>query len=664
MKRQIEYPKLLQRLQELSDIIPQLSPEEAFRGIKGMDLKPHDSLIRECGGFQDTINRLMEDCRSEVEKPIHIGIVGHYSHGKSSLLNALLFPPKTGEMLPTGEGVVTSMCTLIRFSNSVAAHEFYEVDQGGHEKYLSQDEYRARVSGRGKNVGALSHFIIRLHAESLDDALFDDFATKRIELLDTPGLGGPYWKDEHSLMQWIREFEITVVCIKATEINESTALTVNPFLRQSQKPCVPVITFWDLWKTSADFKGITDESKARAEAKRKLEQFFSPLTEYLDGTVFVSAKACIDATEVPPEEARHFTEQWNVDNVRRSLAIRVRPGGGVIVKKTEESELDTQRRAKVRQLAEQLCANSVQYSNNVRRRIEEYLPEGTHSELYAEMRDDVERELETQIDKLANLVDRHFNQKISTLISHDSFAAERDSARDEALLQYKEARDRAVKQIVTKIERFKTARLEPVIKATGLKREAQGRLDREFKRLLDDFTRSRSETDDGSAKIIAVPSAGAEMMTNFLAALKDAFWDVLKRYAIASIAAAIFLPIVWGILRWIPFIGRYANFIVAGILAIALLGVAGIIFSRANQAMAKTRNDAKNKTLSYNAHGKIVERIGEDLGDPLKKLVADVQHLLDEHLAPIDDQTRDVLDSLKGALDTLEDKTHDIKSLI
>ena len=665
MKRQIEYPKLLLRLQELSDVLPDLSPEEAFRGIKGMDLKPHDTLIRECNGFQYSINRLMEDCRSEVEKPIHIGIVGHYSHGKSSLLNALLFPPKTGEMLPTGEGVVTGLCSLIRFSNTVGSHEFYEVDQGGHEKLLSQDEYRARVSGKGKNIGALSHFIIRLNVESLDDALFDDFATKRIELLDTPGLGGPYWSDELALMQWIRAFEITVVCIKATEINEITALTVNPFLRQSLKPCVPVITFWDLWKTSADYKGITDENKARAEAKRKLEQFFAPLSEYLDGTVFVSAKACTEAVEVPADKATHYTEQWNVDNVRRSLASRVRPGGGVIVKKTEESELDTQRRAKVRQLAEQLCGSAIQYANNVRLRIDEYLPEGTHSDIHAEMQDDVQREVDIQIDKLANLVDRHFNQKISALTSHDSFIAERDQAKDAALVEYKEARDRAVKQLLTKLERFKSSRLDPVIKATGLKREAQGRLDREYKRLLEDFSRGRADTDDTSGtKIIELPSAGAEMVTNVLTALKDAFLDVLKRYAILAVAAAVILPTLWWILSWIPIINRYAARIMLVILGFVFVGIGGIIYSRANQAIAKTRNDARNKTLSYNAHAKLVQRITADLGDPLKKVIADVQRLLDEQLAPIDDQTRDVLHSLKTALDTLEDKTHEIKSLL
>jgi len=373
----------------------------------------------------------------------------------------------------------------------------------------------------------------------------------------------------------------------------------------------------------------------------------------------------MEAAEVPADKASHYTEQWNVDNVRRSLASRVRPGGGVIVKKTEESELDTQRRAKVRQLAEQLCGSAVQYANNVRLRIDEYLPEGTHSDLHSEMQDDVQRELDTQVDKLANLVDRHFNQKISALTSHDSFVADRDHAKDAALVEYKAARDRAVKQLLTKLERFKSSRLDPVVKATGLKREAQGRLDREYKRLLEDFSRGRADLDDTSGtKIIELPSAGAEMVTNALTALKDAFWDVLKRYAIPAVAAAVILPLVWWILSWIPLVNRYANRIMLVILAFVFLGIAGIIISRAKQAVAKTRNDARNKTLSYNAHAKLVERINEDLGDPLKKVLADVQRILDEQLAPIDDQTRDVLDSLKTALDTLEDKTHEIKSLL
>ena len=140
--------------------------------------------------------------------------------------------------------------------------------------------------------------------------------------------------------------------------------------------------------------------------------------------------------------------------------------------------------------------------------------------------------------------------------------------------------------------------------------------------------------------------------------------DVLKRYAILAVAAAVILPTLWWILSWIPIINRYAARIMLVILGFVFVGIGGIIYSRANQAIAKTRNDARNKTLSYNAHAKLVQRITADLGDPLKKVIADVQRLLDEQLAPIDDQTRDVLHSLKTALDTLEDKTHEIKSLL
>ena len=289
MNRQIDYQKLLYKLQGLADILPGINPEAALRLIKNTDTKPHYQLIRECRDFQDCLQRATEDCRDEVEKPSYIGVIGHYSHGKSSLLNALIFPPKTLAVLPIGEGVVTSLCTLVQFVSGASTNEFYEVEAGGLEKTLTPDGYQSRVSGRGDNLGALSHFRVRLAVPLLDDQLFQDFAAKRIELLDTPGLGGPYWKDEHALMRWIKEFETIVVCIKATEINETTAVTVNPFLKKSLKPCIPVVTFWDMWRTCADFKGISDEVKARAEAKKRITEFFGPIEQFVDDTVFVSS---------------------------------------------------------------------------------------------------------------------------------------------------------------------------------------------------------------------------------------------------------------------------------------------------------------------------------------------------------------------------------------
>ncbi len=661
MNRQIDYQKLLYKLQGLVDVLPGINPEEAFRGIKGMDTKPHDQLIRDCRDFQDRLQRLTEDCRDEVEKPIYIGIVGHYSHGKSSLLNALIFPPKTPAVLPIGEGVVTSLCTLVQFVPAASIHEFYEVEAGGLEKPLLPDEYQSRVSGKGKNLGGLSHFRVRLGVSLLDDQLFHDFAAKRIELLDTPGLGGPYWKDEHALMRWIKEFETIVVCIKATEINETTAITVNPFLKQSLKPCIPVVTFWDMWRDCADFKGISDEVKARAEAKKRISQFFGPLEQFADDTVFVSAKSCVEAREVPKDASRHFTDQWNVDNVRRGLASRVRPAGGVISRKTEESELDTQRRTKVRQFAEQLCSSATQYAANVRHRIDEYRPEGAHNDLLDEMKTDVGKDLEAQIDKLAGSIEKHFNDRISAIGPSDDWVGQRDQAKEQSLAEYGQHKQRAVKQLVTAVERFKTGRLDSLIKSTGLKRDAQGRLDRDFKRLLDDFARDATSMGlRGDAGLIVTPSAGAALVTNFMVAAKNVFWAVLRKYGFYGIIIGIVYSTVWWLLRWIPYLNTIATLGVG----VAALSIIGIIVSQASQAMEKTKTDARNKTLAENTHSKLVQRVDVDLGEPVRELLERIARLLEDQLAPIDDQTREVLDSLKASLDKLEESTYEIKSLL
>jgi len=661
MNRQIDYQKLLYKLQGLADILPGINPEEAFRGIKGMDTKPHDQLIRECRDFQDRLQRLTEDCRDEVEKPIYIGVVGHYSHGKSSLLNALIFPPKTHAVLPIGEGVVTSLCTLVQFVSGAATNEFYEVEAGGMEKPLLPDEYQSRVSGKGKNLGGLSHFRVRLAVPLLDDQLFHDFAAKRIELLDTPGLGGPYWKDEHALMRWIKEFETIVVCIKATEINETTAITVNPFLKQSLKPCIPVVTFWDMWRTCSDFKGISDEVKARAEAKKRITQFFGPIEQFVDETVFVSAKSCAEAEEVPKEQTRHFTDRWNVDNVRRGLASRVRPAGGVISRRTEESELDTQRRTKVRQFAQQLCAEATQYAGNVRQRIDDYLPEGAHNDLIEEMKTDIGKDLESQVEKLAGSIEKHFNDRISAIGPSDDWGGQRDQAKEQSLAEYGQHKQRVIKQLVTAVERFKTSRLDSLIKSTGLKRDAQSRLDRDFKRMLDDFSRDAAAPRlRGDADLIATPSAGVALVTNFMVAATNVFWAVARKYFLYGIVAGIIYSTVWWLLRWIP----YVNTIASIGLGVAALSVFGIVASQASQAMEKTKTDARNKTLAENTHAKLVQRVDADLGEPVRGLLERISRLLEDQLAPIDDQTREVLDSLKASLERLEESTYDIKSLL
>ncbi|MCB1087820.1 MAG: dynamin family protein [Verrucomicrobiae bacterium] len=660
MKYQIDYPKLLQSLENVLLLAPEVRPDKALQKIKNLDSRAFDDLIRECRDFHELVERAAEDCKAAVESPIYIGVVGHYSHGKSSLLNSLLFLPKTQEVLPTGEGVVTSLCTLIQFSNSADDHEFYEVANGGEEQYLPPDEYRVRVSGKGGKVGTTSHFKVRLQVSQLSDRLFKDFVEKQIELLDTPGLGGPYWKDEQAMMSWIKEFVMVVVCVKASEINETTAATVNPFLRQTTKPLVPVITFWDLWRKSPDFKGITDEIKARAEARKRLSQFFPSLAPYADEAIFTSAKACAEAIEVPEKESRFFTEEWNVDNVRRSLAYQVQAKGQVLkTQKAKESTLDSQRRAQVRSLAEKLCNESIRYAKNLRARLQETLPKGEQEEILQLFQDDLQKELERETERITAQIDRQFSKAIPLIDSAKDWAPKCASLKQELELVYLEQRKQSASKLVTWFDRFKQTRIEPIIKSSGLKEVERKRLDLELKRHSDEFLRL-SGLSLTPPEIISIPNVAFDFGKNFLQATVKGFKQLITTNAPLAIGLLIAFPILasfFWLLKEIPYISLIM-LIVVGLYAISLVGV---FWSQFQNAIKLSLYQAREKTLQANTGAKIAERIERDLHGSVSSLVSRLSEGINTRLAPLDSDTRDVFDSLAQDLEKLEEAIREVR---
>jgi len=663
MKNQIDYPKLLQSLENVLLLAPEIRPDQALKKIKSLDSRTYDDLIRECRDFQESVERAAEDCKAAVESPIYIGVVGHYSHGKSSLLNSLVFPPKTPETLPTGEGRVTSLCTLIQFSNKTDDHEFFEVAQDGEEKYLPTEEYRARVSGKGQRAGTTSHFKVRLQVSQLSDPLFKDFVEKQIELLDTPGLGGPYWSDELGMMSWIKEFVMVVVCIKASEINETTAATVNPFLKQTTKPLVPVITFWDLWRKSPDFKGITDETKARAEAKKRISQFFPSLAHYADETIFTSAKSCIEAIEVPEKEAKFFTDEWNVDNVRRSLAHQVQAKGQILrTQKAKESALDAQRRGQVRSLAEKLCADSNRYAKNLRGRLQDTLPRGEQEEVLQRFEEDLRRELERETERVTVQIDHQFSKAIPLIDSAKDWSSKCAALKEDLELRYIEQRKQSATKLVSWFDRFKQTRIEPIIKTSGLKEAERKRLELELKRQSDEFLRQSGATLT-PPEIVSIPSVAFDFGKNFFHAVVKGFKQLIFTNAPLAIVLLVALPIIgsfsW-ILKWIPGLDKIGPILI-GVYVITLIGV---FWSQFQNAIRLSLYQAKEKTLQANTNAMIADRIEKDLDKSVSAFVSQVTQSIDTRLAPLDSETRDVLESLSQDLEKLEEAIRDVRSLI
>ena len=663
MKRQIQYPQLLSALKAVQLLTPEISPDKAFKEIKILDPRIYDQLVRECRYFQENLERATEDCQSAVESPIYIGVVGHYSHGKSSLLNALLFPPRTGEVLPTGEGVVTSLCTLLQFSNHADDHEFYDVEQGNVERNLTSGEYQSRVSSRGGRAGSTSYFKIRLQVDRLSDSLFNDFAEKQIEMLDTPGLGGPFWKDEQSLIGWIKEFVMVVVCIKATQINGDTADTINPFLRQTTKPIVPVVTFWDTWNGSGDFKGIGEESKARAEAKRRISQYFPTLAQYVDQTIFTSAKACMEAKPITDDATRFFTEEWNVDNVRRSLSSHVRTQGNILrAGKDKESALDSQRRALVRQLAEKLSADSLHYTDSLRTKIQEALPKGEHDQVIQLMKDDMDMEVEREIERITNQIERTVSRKIPLINNSRNWGAETAKLKQDAECEYLKLKREGVTRIASFVDRFNQTHIDPLIRQAGLRDVDRKRLDQEVKRHSDEFKRSAGDSIE-PPDIVEIPSVFGEAAKNTLQAAMSFFKQLLITNAPFAIGLIVAIPIIMSF-SWILSRVPYINILVP-----ALIGLYGFVllvagWSHFQNARKLTLLEAHGKMLRANGPAEISSRIEKDFQSAVSSLHRKLADSLETRLAPLDLATRGVLELLRQNLDQLEEKIRDVRQLI
>ena len=102
------------------------------------------------------VRKLEERSRSE----ILVGVVGKYSHGKSSMLNGILGPlAGDRETLPTGVGVVTSLPSILRFRRDLDTPIFRT---GPQEAELSLEEYKSLAKGSGTDETFLMWIICRL----------------------------------------------------------------------------------------------------------------------------------------------------------------------------------------------------------------------------------------------------------------------------------------------------------------------------------------------------------------------------------------------------------------------------------------------------------------------------------------------------------------------
>lgn len=227
-----------------------------------------------------------------LRSPLYVGFIGKYSHGKTSLVNAL-FELSGNDLLPTGKGVVSSCVTRVEFDDSLETQERRKISPDGVEEIISTSgNWQGLVDSREfDSPGLTPGYIFKLPGRHSD--LAKQFTRNNIAILDLPGLGGPFFEDQGLISSYLIEMDLIAVVIKATEIVQA-ATVLNSQLREPKcmgLPKLVVVSFWDEAENSAVYANCRTNDERAEECRKRIQDAIPCLSEYIGDAVFTSAGA-------------------------------------------------------------------------------------------------------------------------------------------------------------------------------------------------------------------------------------------------------------------------------------------------------------------------------------------------------------------------------------
>ena len=264
---------------------------EQVKGVFGsfLDRLKTPEIRERAEHFRDTELRKVElgieQAKRVLDSPVHVGLLGKYSHGKSALVNAL-FGLGEDHALPTGEGIVTAKVTSVEFNSKNARPRCYGFERGGGKEEIPFDTFRSGVSGKlSADSSMVDYYQLTLPVNMPFSRLFEQ---KQIHLIDLPGLGGPYFKDTEQTRSYVSNLDMLLVIIRITDIR-SAARYVDPYLSSLNLPVVPVLTFFDEIQSANEFKGLSEE-EAVEKARDIIKEEMPAVHRYATRIIAVSAK--------------------------------------------------------------------------------------------------------------------------------------------------------------------------------------------------------------------------------------------------------------------------------------------------------------------------------------------------------------------------------------
>lgn len=148
-------------------------------------------------GRLDTLAERADKERQGFDDPPIVAVMGEYSVGKSSFINALLRNP----LLPTGEGVTTGTITVLRHGEDERMRAVFDNGRVIERAGLSSVTQFVKETGAGTTADDLPHHV---------DVFLRHDVLKRVRIVDTPGLNAPFKKHREITEQYLDEADAIV----------------------------------------------------------------------------------------------------------------------------------------------------------------------------------------------------------------------------------------------------------------------------------------------------------------------------------------------------------------------------------------------------------------------------------------------------------------------
>ncbi|MBB3701202.1 dynamin family protein [Flammeovirga yaeyamensis] len=252
--RYILYPLHTNSYYFINSILP--NPEER----KG-------ELVEKNNNIRD-LEKELTSLESEIKKgnePLKLGIVGGFSTGKSSFINALIGEELLGVKLQPA----TAQVTYLKYGEKLT---YKKVLKSGEEIIISPEVYQNASNHADNNVAKagdsdLSHFLITYPAPFLST----------INIIDTPGFSSESKADDEVTKGWIDELDALVWLFDANKVGDKEEADLLNQYRD--KKIIGIIN-------KIDSKPPSVREKIKAEVEK---------TYAFDSVFFYSAKKTLDA---------------------------------------------------------------------------------------------------------------------------------------------------------------------------------------------------------------------------------------------------------------------------------------------------------------------------------------------------------------------------------